>query len=95
MKDEELLSKGKEIIKKKLGNWENLSEEEQGETAEMMVTYSFLKGADKITQGLLDISQSVVEGKCVRCRFPIGEGTCDLCDTYRRVQKHMENNSSA
>ena len=29
MKDEELLSKGKEIIKKKLGNWENLSEEEQ------------------------------------------------------------------
>ena len=94
MTDEKLLEKGKEKIKENLSNWENLNSEEQGETAEMMVTYSFLKNADKISQGLIDIATSIVKGKCVRCNSPLGKGVCDLCDIYNRVQTRMENDSS-
>ena len=89
--DEELFDKADIKIKKSLRNLENLSEEEQHKTTEAIVLRSMLKNWDKFTDALLDTAVSIKTGKCVRCKLPFPTGTCEICETVRRVQ----NNSSS
>ena len=88
MKDE-LLEKVDKKIREDLRNWENLTDDEQGTTAEMVVRLSFVKNADKFAEDLYNISKSIVEGKCVKCGAIPGEGYCDYCKVVRGANERM------
>jgi len=82
---DELLEKVKVKTRERLGNWENLTKEEQGETAEMIVMASFVENSEKLAQGLINIAISVKRGFCVECNSYLGFGMdCELCGTMRR-----------
>jgi len=88
MKDE-LLEKVDKKIREDLRNWEKLDEEQRGLTAEMIVKASFVKNSGKFAEDLYNISKSVVEGKCVKCGFPPGEGVCEYCKVVKGARERM------
>jgi len=88
MKDE-LLEKVDTKIREDLRNWENLTEEQKSLTTEMMVKASFVKNSGKFAEDLYKISKSLVEGKCVKCGFIPGEGTCEYCRVVKSARERM------